>query len=611
MTPYHFDTLPVHPQPEPLESLSSYLTRLAEANGLRWMNDLFRLCCPGRRLSLTLQTKDLPPSSFGYLPSLAQCPEPDLLATTFYHLARKFDRSPNAQSLAQWLSGSLSSHLRYCPLCLKERGYHPLIWRFLSLTGCPEHHCYLLDHCSHCGQMIPLQFSTPKLGYCPVCGKDLRQCQTKEIKPARLAQVFNRSQDLVFLVQPQSCETGEERMTRVIGQRFSQWRQIRRLKIRDVADMLELSQSILYLLEKGPEHRGIKFQWYLAYADVLGVSVRDIFGSPPPNFSPQSPEEKLLTKIQEAVAILEQQEAVITQQAVLEIIGSDNLKIFTMSPSSRAIWAEIKAQERYRSEQRLLDLARQAIDHLRQQKQPVTQKAVTNMIGCSDDSLHKRHPAVYDLVLQHRDTPIGSRYPCPVPSRPKYQREAELLTRVQEAITELECEGASLSQKAIADRVGLSNSGLKYYPQLKAILQPYDARPTRQDETMLLKKVLTALAQLEAAEVPITIKAISQVVGLNDSTLRGYSQVKAFLIAHILDKKQEHYTKQRQQREAELVKRVQQAIQTLQIGEGKLTQCSVCKMVGMSSAGLKMYPRVKQLLDQMLQPDPVVPLWSE
>jgi len=609
MTLYHFDTLPIHPQPEPLESLSSYLTRLAEANGLRRRQNLFRLCFPTEHYRSTYLTGDFPPPSFGYLASLAHCPEPALLATTFYHLACKFDRSPNPTALAQCLSGSLSPHLRYCPSCLHERGYYPLIWRFLSLTGCPEHRCYLLDGCGHCGQRIPLLPSTPKLGYCPACGGDLRRSQTKQIEPSRLAQVSNRSQDLVYLVQPQPGEWAQAGLTQVIGQRFSQWRQIRRLKISHIASILEVSPATIYYLEEGTTHRTTKLRWYLEYAAVLGVSLRDIFRSSAPKLSPQSPEQKVLTKIRDGVAIVKQQQKVITRRAVLDLIGIDNSSIFTMSPTIRAIWTEIKEQERDQSEQKLLDLAQQAIDHLRQQGQAVSLKAVANLISCSAETLHKSHPPVYELVLQHRDTPLGSRRP--VPGRPKYRREAELMTRVQATIIALEREGVRLSQEAIAKRMGRTSTGLKCYPQIKILLQAYDGSPTRQDETILLKKVQTALAQLEANEAPITIKAVSQAVGFSASTLKYYPQVRAFLIEHILEKKQAHRTKQRQRREAELVKRVQQAIATVQAGDGRLTQRLICELVGMSSVGLKRYPQVKRLLGQLLHPDRVGPLWSE
>ena len=43
MNGYFFDTLPVHPQPEQLESFTSYLTRLAEANGIQLVSQLLKL----------------------------------------------------------------------------------------------------------------------------------------------------------------------------------------------------------------------------------------------------------------------------------------------------------------------------------------------------------------------------------------------------------------------------------------------------------------------------------------------------------------------------------------------------------------------------------------
>ena len=85
---YYFDVLPAHPQPEPLESLTSYLTRLAAANQLRSMTQLFNLCYPNERPRLNISNRDFRPLSFGTLPTVAQCAEPKLLATTFQHLGR-------------------------------------------------------------------------------------------------------------------------------------------------------------------------------------------------------------------------------------------------------------------------------------------------------------------------------------------------------------------------------------------------------------------------------------------------------------------------------------------------------------------------------------------
>lgn len=602
MTLYHFDTLPVHPQPEPLESLSSYLTRLVEANGLRRIENLFRLCFPGERARLTLRTGDFPPPSFGGLPTLAQCPEPDLLATTLYHLGRKFDRPLNSLALAQALSGSISPQLRYCPLCLAERGYYLLPWRFLTVEGCPEHGCQLLERCGYCRQAVPLLISRPKLGFCPTCGGDLRWCPVEKIDPNRLKRVINRVEDLVYLLRPQPCETELSRLTPVIGRRLSQWRQIRRLKIRDIADMLEVPPGIIYYLEQQPEQRSTKFQWYLDYAEVLGVSLRDIFLLAAPDLEFQSHAEKLLTKVRQAATILEQQDEVITQQAVLKIIGVETKIIFSQYPQIKAVWAEIKAQERQRFEQKLLSQVQQAIEQLRQHQQPVTEKAIADLIGRSlDGKLKKNYPAVQRLLLQHRDTPLQR--PRTYPDRLKYRREAELLGKVQEAIAMLEHQDQTVSRQSIANQVGLTRQALSHYPQVKQLLQQYDGRRKPQDETTLLHKVQDALAHLKSDEVPITIEAVSQRLGLSSGTLKYYPQVKAFLTEHILDKKQAYHAEQRQRKEAELVRKVQQAIETMGAGDNRISQRMVCDRVGMSSVNLKRYPQVNRLLRQIVDPD--------
>ena len=46
-----WNVLPLHPQPQPLESITSYITRLAEANGRQSINELVG------QLAIELQTE--------------------------------------------------------------------------------------------------------------------------------------------------------------------------------------------------------------------------------------------------------------------------------------------------------------------------------------------------------------------------------------------------------------------------------------------------------------------------------------------------------------------------------------------------------------------------
>ena len=171
---YYFDTLPVHPRPEELESLTGYLIRVAEANEIHqpaWLFDLAQSDVVSSKQIGTRRIIDNPPQSLCEIAVLTSRTEDELLSTTFYHLARKFNRPTLPISISQFLAGSVAKHLRYCPSCLAESPYYSLLWRFSALSGCARHKNRLLDHCEHCGHTIPLFASLLKVGTCPTCKK--------------------------------------------------------------------------------------------------------------------------------------------------------------------------------------------------------------------------------------------------------------------------------------------------------------------------------------------------------------------------------------------------------------------------------------------------------
>jgi hypothetical protein len=168
----YFGALPIHPQPERLESLTRYLIRLSAANGIQTLDCLAPLCFPPHILRYM---KDYPPTSFGILPSIAACLEPALRAMTFFHPGNEFERMSSTPTW--YLSRSLAEYLRYCPRCLAAHPYYPLIWRFLALPGCREHACLLLQNCGHCDRNIPLFGPLLAIGRCPRCNGDLSRCR--------------------------------------------------------------------------------------------------------------------------------------------------------------------------------------------------------------------------------------------------------------------------------------------------------------------------------------------------------------------------------------------------------------------------------------------------
>ncbi|MBZ0280946.1 MAG: TniQ family protein [Anaerolineae bacterium] len=132
-TDFYLDRLPAHPRPKPLESLNSYMKRLAQVNGIHHIqtfSHLTRLREPKRLLALHI------PPSFGQLGKVTGCTEDDLLALTTHFLASKFGRE---QTPERFLARSVVKYLRWCPDCLAQDGYYSLIWNFLHIPGCPKH----------------------------------------------------------------------------------------------------------------------------------------------------------------------------------------------------------------------------------------------------------------------------------------------------------------------------------------------------------------------------------------------------------------------------------------------------------------------------------------
>ncbi len=243
---YHFDTLAIHPPPKHLESSSSYITRLAQANEIRSINGLLSL------LSLEFLNKaDLPFVSFGALSSVALCSDARLLGTTFYHLVRKFNRPPLPQPASRFLATSITQRLRYCPKCLIEFGYYSLCWRFSRLTGCIYHSCQLLEKCGHCGNVISLAVWSTKLGICPWCKGDLRSCPTHQLLAVEQRKMSECHQELEFLLMPHPCDLAGDKVIQFVGQQLADLRKARGESRSDIARIIDEPLYSLANVESG------------------------------------------------------------------------------------------------------------------------------------------------------------------------------------------------------------------------------------------------------------------------------------------------------------------------------------------------------------------------
>lgn len=212
--PEIWQVLPLHPRPQPLESLTSYLTRTASANGFQSLSELGALA--GGRTSSLLQRGgsafcEYSTLSFSALAQLTGVPTARWLDMTFFHLIQRFGRGMHPLTLRKFLEGSLSPTLRYCPQCLAEQtpAYYSLLWRFLVLPGCLNHRVHFLNQCGHCGFSLPLLSPLPQLTTCPLCQGDLRSSVPSPLESSLTALTERYTNDLKRLLAPGLQRSGE------------------------------------------------------------------------------------------------------------------------------------------------------------------------------------------------------------------------------------------------------------------------------------------------------------------------------------------------------------------------------------------------------------------
>lgn len=288
---HYFDVLPLHPKPEYLESLTSYLTRLAEINGIHTLSDLTAICFPHTSIN-TLRRESLPPLKG--LSVATNCPEDLLKRTTFYHIHKKFEKSHHYGGSGQFLSNYFGLHLRYCPLCLAKSPYYSLLWRFPTLNGCAYHNCKLLDACSYCGSVIQLFGPFLKIGICPHCKKDLRFCKAQVMKVQETRECVAIHKQLVFLLSPQSWENIIDVLSLMNFEKVTHHRQAKELNIKDVEKLIGVNPNILNKIESYGKFRhssyGVPLRNYLLYFRLLDITFLDLLIVEPKNLEEKARE---------------------------------------------------------------------------------------------------------------------------------------------------------------------------------------------------------------------------------------------------------------------------------------------------------------------------------
>src|SRR2546426_3155512 len=117
-------------------------------------------------------------------------------------------------------------------------------------------------------------------------------------------------------------------------------------------------------------------------------------------------------------------------------------------------------------------------------------------------------------------------------------------------------------------------------------------------EEQTLKQVEAAIQQLKRQSGPITARTIRNLVGISTSRLRCYPQVDS-LLTECLKGQARQGVLMKNQREEELVKLVEQAIEDLRAQGSRVSQQRIADLLGMTRTALMVYPRVKAQLRQI------------
>jgi transcriptional regulator with XRE-family HTH domain len=624
--PSYFDNLPLHPLPRRLESLSSYVLRLAEANMIQSVHILAALL--GIPAATFIRLSNYPLLSYGTISTRTNVVQENLLATTFYHFGKKFGRSTRPSALARFLKGSLGSHLRYCPACLSEASYYSLTWCFLALYGCTAHRCRLLERCGHCDASLPL-FSPPlQVGVCSTCREDLSSCSADQLSEQELRQTSLRSLDLEYLLTPHPCEQ-ENAIAKTVGRRLAMLRRAKQLFVQQVATHLSAPENQIRGIERGGTEQGAPFHIYVQYAEFLGVSLRDVFNgsyvSPaeqeeslppktfitltrqPPNLARRQREGELIERLQEAIPQLEALGKPITTRTISQFVGLTRQGI-EHYPVLKALWEQttrdLHAEWEKRKQQREDDLVgrvQEAIAAIIAREQYPSQEAISKLVHMSPGGL-RYYPRVRALIAESMDPLYRSRAPRNQPFT-----EEEVVEQVKTALAHLQSSRQFVTQQRLSDMVGLSLHRLRLYPQVATMLDRIAEENHVQrkqqailHEQFLAEQVRKAIQQLHDRRQPVSRRAVGELIGLTPRALAKYHLVRP-LLSQIVEEYRNDRPQRAKQRESELLKQVRQVIQQLQEQGRPITQKAVGQRLGLTAPALMYYPRFRKFYYKVVE----------
>jgi DNA-binding XRE family transcriptional regulator len=334
-----------------------------------------------------------------------------------------------------------------------------LLWRFESVTSCPEHQCLLLDRCGRCGDAISFLTHELQIGVCPKCGHKFGQSLSPSTSQATNAKTLNQVAELKFLLTNQPFEANIAVLLERMGVRLSQLRIGEGIARDKMAQLLNTSLTTIIGIERNESNRyGSTFAAYTKYLDFFGIKFSEFFQEATHLTLSKRTRSKdyyneLEKEIELAIRSLEQAHKKVTQKEVAKLVG---ISRGILSNKFKAIFEKLRDQHQKELKERLIAV----LQDFKAQGRLITQQNVAAVLGISRGTI-QWYPEFLYLVRQARKSQLRLKL--------SLRNEEDLLEEIHEAIRWLKERNLSFSQREVAKLVGISREILS--KKFKAIFE--------------------------------------------------------------------------------------------------------------------------------------------
>jgi Trp operon repressor len=283
-------------------------------------------------------------------------------------------------------------------------------------------------------------------------------------------------------------------------------------------------------------------------------------------------EESLVKLVQKAVSELEASGEVAQRKEICRIVGL-KYKTLIRYPRVKAILDQCtvkqnsyRVKNRQEREQALVERVQVAMQMLEYKKAPMSQREVAKLVGLTLGTLHK-YPRVRAILEEwSKDHHRFPKRRKEAPEDIAEKQGEELIERVPAAIRELVDLGETISQRSVCGILGISICKLHRYPGVRTVVNQYATeyrlREYQKLEDQLLERVQTSIRVFNSESRFVSKRAVLEAAGVSHHLLHRYPRISTLLDEYFKDRLSRQ-SRQKLQREEELVKRVQGAISEL------------------------------------------------